>query len=180
MISCYNLHISLHIWSIWPFSSQSASKVLGIILTIFNLVFVIEFDLNVYLPLQFLCNVNNKYKFSNVSCYLCICANRTLLAKAKCNGNLFGRYRAIKWKWSFNEGVGKCRFGIVNDNKKGGVFLVKIGFCCVFHNKLLLITAKLPIINRFMSKQMNVVRFTITEMGLENSFSELKEQRTKK
>lgn len=31
-----------------------------------------------------------------------------------------------------------------------------------------------------MSKQMNVVRFTITEIGLENSFSELKEQRTKK
>lgn len=133
----------------------------------------------VYLPLQFLCNANNKYKFSNVSCYLWICANRTLLAKAKYNGYLFDWYRAIKWKWSFNEGVGKCRFGIVNDNKKGGVFLVKIGFCCVFHNKLLLITAKLPIINRFMSKQMNVVRFTITEMGLENSFSKSKEQRTK-
>lgn len=116
----------------------------------------------------------------NFQTFPAICANRTLLAKAKCNGNLFGRCRAIKWKWSFNEGVGKCRFGIVNDNKKGGVFLVKIGFCCVFHNKLLLITAKLPIINRFMSKQMNVVRFTITEIGLENSFSELKEQRTKK
>lgn len=49
-------------------------------------------------------------------------------------------------------------FENVNDNhKKRGVFLVKIGFCRVVHNKLLLITAKLPIINRFMSKQMNVV-----------------------